>query len=87
MNEIYVKFPKSIELVMNKPREDTVMEIKEIVALDLYKKGRISLGKAGEILGLSKREMLSFLNYKKIPINYDVEDLKSDIKTLDRLIR
>lgn len=87
MNEIYVKFPKSLELVMNKPREETVMEIKEIVALDLYKKGQISLGKAGEMLGLSKREMLSLLNYRKIPINYDVDDLKSDIKTLDKLIK
>ncbi len=87
MDEIYVKFPKSLELVMNKPREETVMEIKEIVALDLYKKGQISLGKAGEMLGLSKREMLSLLNYRKIPINYDVDDLKSDIKTLDKLIK
>jgi len=59
----------------------------EIIALDLYKKGKISLGKAGEMLGLSKREMFSLLNYKEIPINYDAYDLKSDIQVLDRLMR
>ncbi|ODS35964.1 MAG: hypothetical protein A7316_05220 [Candidatus Altiarchaeales archaeon WOR_SM1_86-2] len=72
---------------MKKSRSDVIREIKEVVALDLYKKGRISSGKAGEMLGLSKREMLSLLNYKKLPINYDVDDLKSDLKTLDKLIK
>ncbi len=60
---------------------------KEIIALDLYKKGEISLGKAGELLGLFKREMFSLLNRKKIQINYEAYDLKSDIRILDRLMR
>jgi len=86
MNELYVTFPKSLEITLNKSESETVSTIKEIVALHLYKNGTISLGKAGEIMGLSKQEMLHLLSIRRIPINYDVDDLKSDLETLDRVL-
>ena len=86
MNELHVTFPKSLEITLNKSESETVSTIKEIVALHLYKNGTISLGKAGEIMGLSKQEMLHRLSIRRIPINYDVDDLKSDLETLDRVL-
>ena len=86
MNELYVTFPKSLEITLNKSESETVSTIKEIVALHLYKNGTISLGKAGEIMGLSKQEMLHRLSIRRIPINYDVDDLESDLETLDRVL-
>lgn len=86
MNELHVTFPKSLEITLNKSESETVSTIKEIVALHLYKNGTISLGKAGEIMGLSKQEMLHLLSLRRIPINYDVDDLKSDLETLDRVL-
>jgi len=86
MNELHVTFPKSLELTLNKSESETVSTIKEIVALHLYKNGTISLGKAGEIMGLSKQEMLHLLSIRRIPINYDVDDLESDLETLDRVL-
>ena len=86
MNELHVTFPKSLELTLNKSESETVSTIKEIVALHLYKNGTISLGKAGEIMGLSKQEMLHRLSIQGIPINYDVDDLESDMETLDRVL-
>ena len=86
MNELYVTFPKSLEITLNKSESETVSTIKEIVALHLYKNGTISLGKAGEIMGLSKQEMLHLLSIRRIPINYDVDDLESDLETLDRVL-
>ena len=86
MNELHVTFPKSLEITLNKSESETVSTIKEIVALHLYKNGTISLGKAGEIMGLSKQEMLHLLNIRRIPINYDVDDLESDLETLDRVL-
>ena len=86
MNKLHVTFPKSLEITLNKSESETVSTIKEIVALHLYKNGTISLGKAGEIMGLSKQEMLHLLNIRRIPINYDVDDLESDLETLDRVL-
>ncbi|MEA3325662.1 MAG: UPF0175 family protein [Euryarchaeota archaeon] len=86
MNELHVTFPKSLEITLNKSESETVSTIKEIVALYLYKNGTISPGKAGEIMGLSKQEMLHRLSIRRIPINYDVDDLESDLETLDRVL-
>ena len=86
MNELCVTFPKSLEITLNKSESETVGTIKEIVAPHLYKNGTISLGKAGEIMGLSKQDMLHLLSIRKIPINYDVDDLKSDLGMLDRVL-
>ena len=86
MNELHVTFPKSLEITLNKSESETVSTIKEIVALHLYKNGTISLGKAGEIMGLSKQEMQHLLSIRRIPINYDVNDLESDLETLDRVL-
>jgi predicted HTH domain antitoxin len=63
-----------------------VSAINETVALHLYKNGAISLGKAGEILGLSKQEMLHRLSIRRIPINYTTDDLNLDLGTLDRVL-
>jgi len=80
MNESHTAPPNSPE---TRSRSES-----EIVALHLYKNGTISLGKAGEIQiqGLSKQEMLHRLSIRRIPINYDVDDLESDPETLDRVL-
>ena len=52
----------------------------------LYRNGTISLGKAGEILRLSKQEILHLLSIRGIPINYTTDDLKSDLETLDPVL-
>lgn len=86
MNELYVTFPKSLEITLNKSESETASTIKEIAALHLYKNGTISLGNAGEILGLSKQEIMHLLSIRRIPINYTTDDLNSDLETLDRVL-
>ena len=54
-------------------------------ALKLYQDGDLSLGKAAEISSLSIWEFLDKLAEKKIPLNYDAEDLIKDIETVDKL--
>jgi predicted HTH domain antitoxin len=41
------------------------------------------LGKATEIAGVTKWEMMEILASKGIPIQYDVKDLEKDVKTLE----
>jgi predicted HTH domain antitoxin len=67
---------------LNSPETTSNNPTSKSVALHLYKNGTISLGKAGEILGLSKQEMLHLLSIRRIPINYTTDDLE----TLDRVI-
>ena len=89
-NEIHP--PKSTPMTksnitpLNSPKTTSNNPTPKSVVLHLYKNGTISLGKAGEILGLSKQEMLHLLGIRRIPINYTTDDLNSDLETLDRVI-
>lgn len=49
-------------------------------ALDLYKKGKITLWKAAELAGLSLWEILEIVRKRKIPMYYTLEDVEEDIK-------
>ena len=52
------------------------------IAIGLYKREQVSLGRAAEIAGVSSPEFLDELGRRRIPINYDVDDLRADIATL-----
>lgn len=55
------------------------------VAIGLYKRDSVSLGRAAEIAGLATPEFLNELQRRRIPINYDPDDLKQDLESLGRL--
>lgn len=54
-------------------------------ALQMYQNREISLGKAAEFSSISIWEFLNQLYSKKIPLNYDLDDLKSDLKKVNEL--
>lgn len=58
---------------------------KEKYALKLYQDKLVSLGKAAEISSLSIWEFLEKLAEKKIPLNYDLEELLNDLETVEKL--
>ena len=51
------------------------------IAIGLYKRAQVSLGRAAEIAALSAAEFLSELGRRRIPINYDVDDLCADLNS------
>ena len=86
MELICVKFPKSLVVTMSKSETEVIRTIKEIVGIGLYRRGEISLGKAAEIVGVSRIDMRHLLSLRKTPINYEIEDLESNLKTLDMVM-
>lgn len=55
------------------------------IAIGLYKRDQVSLGRAAEIAGLSAPQFLTELGRRHIPINYEPNDLQADLKTLHDL--
>jgi predicted HTH domain antitoxin len=61
----------------------TVEDIRLDVAISLYQREKVSLGKAAEIAGLNRWEFQKILAGRKIPtINYTAEDLEKELKAL-----
>ena len=56
-------------------------EAKMLLASRLYEKGKLSLGQAAELAGLSKRAFMEILGDYDVSIfNYPASELDSDIK-------
>jgi len=65
----------------------TVTELKLELAISLYTQGRLSIGKARELAGVSLWEFRQSLAARRIAPHYDVADLHEDAATLRALGR
>ena len=57
------------------------------LAVHLYTQGRLSLGKAHELAGLSLWEFRQILGFRRIAPHFGPEDLEQDLETLRQLDR
>ncbi|MGV9171127.1 MAG: UPF0175 family protein, partial [Promethearchaeia archaeon] len=64
-----------------------ISQWKEEFALKRYQDGEASIGKAAEICSVTVWEFLDKLAEKKIPLNYDAEDLMNDIETVGNILK
>ncbi len=55
------------------------------LAVHLYEQGRLSIGKAHELAGLSLWEFRQLLGFRQIHPHFTTEDLKQDLETLGQL--
>ena len=57
------------------------------LAVDLYREGRLSLGKAAELAeAKSKWEMLMLLSERGVPLDYTADDAEKDLQTLESVL-
>jgi len=85
MKTIEIAIPEElIELLGS--QEEAEKKAKEAFTLDLVRRGKISKGKAAELLGKSLWDLPEFLAEYQIPwFNYSKEDLEKDLETLKGL--
>ena len=55
------------------------------IAIGLYKREQVSLGRAAEIAGMSSPAFLGELARRQIPINYDAGELREDLEFLKKV--
>lgn len=65
----------------------TMSELKVEIAVYLYAQGRLSIGKARELGGMTLWEFRQLLASRRIPPHYDVVDLDEDMATLREMGR
>ena len=73
MRTITLKIPDTVDL--------NDREAKMFLASQLYEKGKLSLGQAAELVGLSKTTFMELLgDYDVSVLNYPLSELDNDIK-------
>jgi predicted HTH domain antitoxin len=81
--KMVITIPESVEQALRIPVKSKEKELKKLLALKLYEKGILGMGKARELLGASRLEFMYILKEEGIPLNYDQEELEHDIKTIE----
>jgi len=67
-------------------KEEVQSRIKKWLVISLFREGRISSGKAGSLLGLSRREFLDLLDEEGIAyFDYSTEELEDEFKAVRKL--
>jgi predicted HTH domain antitoxin len=67
-------------LTVELPPTVSEAEARLMLAIKLYEAGRVSLGKAAEIAGYSKRAFIELLSQQQIPVvNYSPEELEREV--------
>ncbi len=65
----------------------TMDELKQEMAVLLYQQGRLSVGKARELAGMSLWQFRQLLASRLIPVHLDEQDVLDELDTLERLGR
>jgi len=82
-----VDMPGSILALIKVKPDQLSLYIKRSLAVELYREGKLSLGKAAELAGAkSKWEMLLLLRERGVPLDYTAEDAKEDLQTLKEVL-
>jgi predicted HTH domain antitoxin len=85
--KIYITFTvkENILLSLKENKDDFAKEILFSSALYLYRKNKLSLGKAAELAGYNKVEFIEKLNQEKEYIfDYDDDELNETLKDANR---
>lgn len=61
----------------------TEADLKLEIAILLFQQGKITLGTASQFAEINQLEFQRILGSRKIPIHYDVEDFRQDLRTLE----
>jgi len=76
---IQLEIPDSVAEALRLPQPEQKQRLTVELALALYGRGLLSLGKARELAGVSRFEFGLLLAKRGIPRHYTAEDLKDDI--------
>ena len=82
---IKMDFPKDVLLAADISEANAPSDIKKHLALYMFKERIISFGKASGLSGLNKLEFMELAGSKGIPLNYDADDYREDLNTIQDL--
>lgn len=83
MKTAVLKIPDTVLSATRMTEEELSAEL----AVHLFETGKLSIGKAKELAGMTLWEFQHLLASRKIPVRYGIKEYKEDIKTLKTLKR
>jgi predicted HTH domain antitoxin len=85
MQKLSVEIPTELVLAAGLDTSDASAETTRLLALELYREDRISLGRASELCQMAVEQFMEFAAQHAVPLHYGVDELEEDRRTLERL--
>jgi len=84
--KIELEIPEEILMNLKQSTEEFKNELKLMMAIELYKKKRLSLGKAAVLCGFTKIGFIDALNFRGEPVfNYTNDEIEEEIQNIKKL--
>jgi predicted HTH domain antitoxin len=85
MSKLILEIPDEITEGLRLPPDERLARIRRELAIRLYQKEILSFGKARELAQMTKWEFHLLLGQENIERSYDLEELETDLETLEKL--
>ena len=84
---VALSLPRDLLGALDIPQVQLETRLRELIALELFREGRISSGKGAELLGVSKLEFIRLLAQHGIPyFVQSPQELASEVATGEQLL-
>ena len=80
-----MQIPAALVLVADLNADNLLAEATRLLALELYREDRVSLGRAAELRLMPIDGFMEFVGPHSVPLSYGAVDLEEDRRTMERL--
>ena len=81
MTTVTVEIPEEIFGLAGMREGSTSGRATRLLALELFREGRVSLGRAAELAGCGVEEFMEFSAHRQVSLHYTADDLAEDRAT------
>lgn len=85
MQTVKVEIPRELVLAAGLDPDNLSAETARLLALELYREDRVSLGRASELCQMPVEQFTEFAAQHNVSLHYGSEELEEDRRTLERL--
>ena len=85
MSTVTVQIPQEALALAGLDNQSDSERASRLVALELFREERVSLGRAAELAGMGVEEFMEFSAHRQAPLHYTADDLADDRDTGARL--
>jgi len=84
---VALELPRDLLGALDVPQTQVEARLRELIALELFREGRISSGKGAELLGVPKLAFIQLLSQHGIDyFTASPEELEAEVVVLDQLL-
>jgi predicted HTH domain antitoxin len=85
MSMVNLALPDDLVSIARLDQGDVSQETAKLVALELFREDKVSLGRAAELCRTPIEVFMQFAGERAVPLHYGTTELEEDRRTMERL--